>query len=317
MFSGASNFVQGVDTAFVLILGISIFFLVGLTVLMLYFIWRYHHKRNPVATQIHGSNKLEILWTVIPTILVLVMFYYGYKGWFPMKNAPPDAMEVNTIARMWSWSFEYENGKTSTTLILPVDRPVKLNLIAVDILHSLYIPAFRVKQDMVPGRKDNMMWFIPQKTGTYDLFCTEYCGLRHSYMYTEVQVMSQEEFDAWYSDTTGVVVAAGEGGETMSEASQLGRKVLENKGCIACHSLDGSVVVGPSFLGLYGKKEIVETDGKEREITVDDAYIARSIYEPDADLVKGYRKGQMISYKDQVTEEDVQNIIEFLKTLKK
>jgi len=315
MFSGASNFVEGVDSAFVFILAVSAFFLVGLTAVMLYFIWRYNKKRNPVATQIHGNNTLEVIWTVIPGILVLMMFWYGYKGWRPMQEAPPDAMQVDAIARMWSWNFEYENGKSSTTLKLPVNRPVKLNLIAMDILHSLYIPAFRVKQDMVPGKEDDFMWFTPQIEGVYDLFCTEYCGLRHSYMYTEVEVMPQEDFDAWYNDTSGVLLVVDSAAGENAMMAQMGRQLLESKGCIACHSLDGSRLVGPSFLGIYGSQHEVETDGKERTITVDDDYIRRSIYEPNADVVKGFRAGQMISYKDELNDEDVGKIIEFLKTL--
>lgn len=316
MFSGASNFVQGVDTAFVFILGISFFFLIGLSILMLYFVWRYNKKRNPVATQIEGNNTLEVIWTVIPTILVLLMFWYGYKGWRPMMSPPPDAMEVDAIARMWSWNFEYENGKSSTTLKLPVDKPVKLNLISMDVLHSLYIPAFRVKQDMVPGKENSFMWFIPQRTGIYDLYCTEYCGLRHSYMYTDVEVMKQEDFDAWYNDTTGVLMAVDTtAGEDM-QLAMMGKQILESKGCIACHSLDGSAIVGPSFLGVYGSEHVVVTDGNERSITVDDEYIRRSIYEPNADVVKGYREGQMLSYEKELNDEDIEKIIAFLKTLK-
>lgn len=315
MFSGASNFVEGVDQAFVLILGISFFFLIGLSILMLYFVWRYNKKRNPVATQIEGNNTLEVVWTVIPTILVLLMFWYGYKGWRPMQEAPPDAMEVDAIARMWSWNFEYENGKSSTTLKLPVNKPVKLNLVSLDVLHSLYIPAFRVKQDMVPGKEENWMWFTPQIVGTYDLFCTEYCGLRHSYMYTDVEVLPAEDWDAWYNDTTGVMMAVDTTDGETAMLAQMGRQILESKGCIACHSLDGSEIVGPSFLGLYGKEEVVITDGEERTLVADDDYIKKSIYEPNADVVVGYREGQMLSYKDELNDEDIEKIIEFLKTL--
>jgi cytochrome c oxidase subunit 2 len=317
MFSGASNFVEGVDIAFVLIIGISAFFLIGLTALMLYFVWRYNEKRNPVATQIHGNNTLEVIWTVIPTILVLVMFWYGYKGWKPMMTPPKDAREVTAIARMWSWSFEYENGKTSTTLKLPVDEPVKLNLVAVDVLHSLFIPAFRVKQDMVPNKPDNFMWFTPQKIGVYDLFCTEYCGIRHSYMYTDVEIMSREDFDTWYNDSTGMLLLADSTADPAVVMALMGKQLLETKGCIACHSLDGSKIVGPTFLGAYGKKETVVTNGKEREITIDDDYIRRSILKPNDDLVKGYPSGQMQSYEGQLNNEEIDKIIAFLKTLEK
>ena len=146
----ASNFVQGVDMAFLVILGISFFFLIGLTVVMLVFIYKYNNKKNPKATQIEGSVKLEIIWTVVPFLLTMLMFYYGWAGWKPMQKAPEDAMEITVYGRMWNFSFEYENGRRTDTLFLPKDQPVKLNLVAMDVLHSLYIPAFRVKQDMVP-----------------------------------------------------------------------------------------------------------------------------------------------------------------------
>ncbi len=311
MYSGASNFVTTTDTAFAVIIGISMVFLIGITATMLWFVYRYNRKRNPVATQIHGSNTLEVIWTVIPTILVLVMFFYGWKGYAPMRNAPDDAMKIRATARMWSWLFEYENGIKTDTLYVPVNKAVSLDLISVDVIHSLYIPAFRVKEDMVPG-KTNKMWFVGQKEGAYELFCTEYCGLSHSYMFTEVVVMSEDEFAAWYaekSDTTGRAAAAAVPGT-------LGKELVRQNGCVACHSLDGSKLIGPTFKGLYGSQHKVMTGNQEREITVDDEYIVRAIYEPDADVAAGYIKGQMISYRKELTEQDVNEIIEFLKTLK-
>uniref|UniRef100_UPI00356A1F60 cytochrome c oxidase subunit II n=1 Tax=Mariniphaga sediminis TaxID=1628158 RepID=UPI00356A1F60 len=154
----ASNFVKGVDTVFLITLGVSFFFLIALTVVMLIFIYKYNRKRNPKPTQIEGSTSLEIVWTVIPFLLTMLMFYYGWVGYKPMRKAPSDAMEVTVYGRMWNFSFEYENGKRTDTLYLPKDKPVKLNLVAMDVLHSLYIPAFRVKQDMVPGLENNFMW---------------------------------------------------------------------------------------------------------------------------------------------------------------
>ncbi|MFW5710108.1 MAG: cytochrome c oxidase subunit II, partial [Bacteroidota bacterium] len=200
MYSEASNFVEGVDRAFVFILSVAIFFLVSITIAMVYFIIRYNKKKNPKATQIKGSVTLEVLWTAIPLVLVLLMFYYGWTGWRPMQKAPEDTFNIKSISRMWSWAFEYDNGKMTDTLYVPQGQPVKLDLISQDVIHSLYIPAFRVKQDIVPGR-NGMMWFVAEKPGRYDLFCTEYCGLRHSYMETEVVVLTPEEFEKWYADT--------------------------------------------------------------------------------------------------------------------
>ena len=307
----ASNFVEGVDRAFLVILGISFVFLIGLTVVMLVFIFKYNKKRNPVATQYEGSIKLEILWTIIPFILVLVMFYYGWAGWTPMRKAPKDSFEVTVYGRMWNFTFEYENGRRTDTLYLPKDQPIKLNLKAMDVLHSLYIPAFRVKQDMIPGKENNFMWFEPKREGTFELFCTEYCGLRHSYMYTYVKVMEDSAFQSWMTDTTQMAAAA----EEVQSPAATGKRIMQNIGCFACHSQDGSRLVGPTFKGIWGKTETVITNGEERQVTVDEEYIRRSIYDPNADVVEGFNKGLMVSYEGQLSDEDIDNIIEYLKTL--
>jgi cytochrome c oxidase subunit II len=306
----ASNFVQGVDTAFLVVLGISFFFLIGLTVVMIYFIYRYNRQRNPVATQIHGSTTLEIIWTVVPFLLTMVMFYYGWAGWKPMTKAPKDAMEVTVYGRMWNFSFEYENGKRTDTLYLPKDKPVKLNLVAIDVLHSLYIPAFRVKQDMVPNKENNFMWFEPQREGIFELYCAEYCGLQHSYMYSYVKVMEDSAFQSFIADTTKVAAA------DSDSPTATGKRIMQNIGCFACHSLDGSKLVGPSFKGIWGAEHTVVTGKETRKIIVDEEYIKRSIYDPNADVVEGFMKGLMITYQGQLSDDDISNIIEYLKTVK-
>lgn len=305
----ASNFVKGVDTTFLIILGISFFFLIFLTVLMLVFIYKYNRKRHPKATQIEGSTKLEIIWTVIPLLLTLLMFYFGWAGYKPMTKVPDDAMEITVYGRMWNFMFEYENGKRTDTLYLPKDQPVKLNLVAMDVLHSLYIPAFRVKQDMVPGKENNFMWFEPQKEGTFELFCAEYCGLQHSYMYSYVKVIEDTAFQSWMVDTTQVV------SEILESPTATGRRIMQNIGCFACHTIDGNKLVGPSFKGIWGEEVTVTTNGQKRQVVVDEEYIRRSIYDPNADIVEGFNKGLMLSYEGQLSEEDVENIIEYLKTL--
>ncbi len=302
MFSNASNFVQGVDVSFAIILGISVFFLVGITAVMIYFVFKYNRKRNPNPTNIESNHKLEIIWTVIPTILVLVMFYYGWTGYHPMRTIPKDAIPIKVYAQMWKWSFEYENGKLSDTLFVPKDKPVKLDMVSRDVLHSFYIPAFRIKEDVVPGR-DNQLWFIGQEEGEYNIFCAEYCGDRHSYMIGKVSVLPETDYTRWYNDTT-------------ASPDHPGLAVLKKNACISCHSLTGAKIVGPSFLGIWEKKETVITNDAEREITVDEAYIKRSILEPNADVVKGFNKGLMISYKDLVSEQEMNDIIEYIKTLK-
>ncbi len=307
--TNASNFVTGVDKAFIIILGVSFVFLIGLTFTMLYFVYKYNKKKNPVATQIKGSTKLEIIWTVIPTILVLVMFYYGWAGWAPMRTAPDDSFNIQVTGRMWNFTFQYENGKKTDTLFVPMNKAVKLNLVSLDVIHSLYIPSFRVKEDVVPGR-EKFVWFIPQREGIYELFCTEYCGLNHSYMYNWVKVMPETDFNKWYVDTTKRAEVA------VDSPTANGQRIMKNIGCFACHSTDGSKLVGPSFKGLYGHTATVITGGNERELTVDDEYIKKSIYDPNADIVKGFNKGLMLSYTGQLSDDDIAQITEYLKTLK-
>jgi len=306
----ASNFVAGVDLAFMIILGVSIFFLILLTVIMLVFIRKYRKDKHPKAIQNEGSNKLEALWTGIPLVLVLVMFYFGWMGWKPMKNPPDDAMHVKAIARMWNFRFEYENGKFSDSLIVPINEPVILDLVALDVLHSLYIPAFRVKEDMVPGQ-DKVMWFIPGTEGEFDLFCTEYCGLEHSYMFTGVKVIPKEDFDSWMADTTALVAAV----DSETSLADQGWEVLRRNGCNACHSSDGSKLVGPSYLGGWGGTRTVISGREEVQVSVDESYIKRSIFDPNAEVVQGFNSGLMLPYEGMVTEAEVELIIEYLKAL--
>jgi len=301
--SGASNFVGGVDLAFTIILGASVFFLVTITAVMIYFVIRYRRSRNPKATNIEGNNKLEIIWTVIPTILVLVMFYFGWMGFKPTRQVPDDAIPIKVYGQMWSWQYEYQNGKMSDKLVVPLNKPVRLDLFSRDVVHSFYIPSFRIKEDVVPG-KDNYMWFIAQEPGSYTVYCAEYCGDRHAYMLSTLEAVPEEEYIAWLETSD------------IPEGEHPGLTILKRNACISCHSLDGSKLVGPSFKGVYGKQEVVIEGEQEKEITVDDEYIRNSVYEPNLQVVKGYNPGLMIPYKEQVSEEDLQQIIEYLKTLK-
>jgi cytochrome c oxidase subunit 2 len=300
---GASNFVEGVDLAFKVIFGISLFFLVGITIVMLYFLYRYNRKRHPVAVQIKESNWLEITWIVIPFLLVMLMFYYGYVAFSPMRNVPKDAIPIKVIGKMWFWTFEYEGGKQSPVLVVPINKPVRLDLHSDDVLHALYIPAFRVKEDVVPG-KNNYMWFMATQAGEYDVLCTVFCGVRHSYMETKARVVSDAEYADWLKKLP----------DKSSEPE--GLTILKKNACTGCHSIDGSKLVSTSFKGLYGKEEMVITNGKERKVLVDDEYIKTSVYDPDKDIVVGYQKGIMKTYKGIVTEEELTKVTEYLKSIK-
>ena len=298
-----SNFVEGVDTAFKVIFGIGIFFLVSITTVMIWFVIRYRKKNHPKAIQFKDNNVLEITWTVIPLILVLLMFYFGYMGFIPQTRIPADAMPIKVIGKMWTWSFVYEGDKESPTLVVPINKPIRLNLYSPDVIHSLYIPAFRIKTDVVPG-KNNAMWFIAGQEGEYEILCTAYCGLRHSYMESKVKVVKEDEFNTWLKSIPS------------ASSEPAGLSIIRKNACLGCHSLDGSKLVSASFKGLFGKTETVATDGKEHKLNVDESYIRNSIYEPDKDIVVGFPKGVMKSYKGILSDEDIKNITEYLKTLK-
>lgn len=309
MFSNTSNYVQGVDTAFIVILSIIIFFLIGLTTALVIFIIKYNEKKHPKAAHFHSNNTLEIIWTIIPLALVMAMFYFGWTGYTPMESKPPDnSLPIKVTARMWSWSFEYPNGRRTDTLYVPQGEPIALHLTSLDVIHAFYIPAFRIKKDMVPG-KDREAWFIANSPGSYDLFCAEYCGLEHSSMLSTVEVLPKEKFEKWLADTSTGVAAS------VQSPVLAGKTVLQKYGCNACHSFDGSRLLGPSYKGLFGERVTVITNGAERDIVADEAYIRRSILNPNTDIVKGFQKGLMLSYEGQITDEEINQVIEYLKTL--
>jgi len=304
MYSNASNFVEGVDNAFYVILGISLFFLVGITTAMVYFVIRYNKKRHPKPEDVKDSLKLELTWTIIPTLLVLVMFYFGWIGYIPMRKVPDNSIPITAVARMWSWSFEYPNGKTSNTLVVPLNKPILINLRSEDVLHSLFIPAFRIKEDVVPDKK-NYMWFIPEQIGSFDIMCAEYCGMQHSYMLSKVEVKTLEDYIAWVNKSDSA----------EKSIEPIGLQIIKKNGCNACHSFDGTKLVGPTFKGIYGLTHEVTTNGKKRTVTVDDAIIKASIYEPALDIYVDFNP-VMPPYKDKINEEELKEIINYLKSLK-
>ena len=304
MFTTFLDRSANVDNVMYFIAGVSVFMLVLVTFLMIFFVVKYSSKRNPTAENIEGNLPLEIIWTVIPTILVLAMFYYGWIGFKIMRNPPKDAMPVKVTARMWSWSFTYENGQNSGELNVPLNRPVKLIIVSEDVIHSLFIPAFRIKEDAVPGM-ETYLWFNPDKTGTYDLFCSEYCGAGHHSMISKVNVMSQDDFSKWYEKKEEAAVPQVQ--DTLV--------IMKKNGCLNCHTMDGTVEIGPSFKGIFGKKIEVITNGKEHEVVVDNEYLKRSMLEPEADVVKGF-DSIMPSQKGVLTDEEIEAIINYIKDLK-
>lgn len=192
--------VQGVDLAFWYILGISIALLTGITVVMVYFVVKYRRSRNPVASDIRDNYKLEIIWTIIPTLIALSMFYVGWKSYIGLRTVPEDAMEVEVIGQMFSWIFVYDNEKeTENELVVPVGQAVKLNISSIDVLHSFYVPAFRIKVDAVKGM-GTYAWFQADEVGEYDIQCTEYCGVDHSAMVGKLRIIPEDEFNKWIEE---------------------------------------------------------------------------------------------------------------------
>lgn len=323
MVTGWPHLSNPADDTFFFILGVSVVLLALNTGVMLYFVFRFNRKRHPRAEEVKENVTLEIIWTVIPTMLVLVIFWVGWKGFQYMRTAPPDAMVVKVSARQWSWTFTYANGKKSTVLTVPAGRPVKLLITSEDVLHSLFIPAYRIKEDAVPGRETHL-WFLPDTPGSFDLFCTEYCGVGHANMLTKVAVVPQKEFDAWIGGKPSPKAAAAprataktaqHEGEREEGPAHEGAELFQAKGCIACHSIDGSKKIGPTLKGILGRHRVITTAGQEREITADAAYLRHSMLEPTADMVKGFPP-IMPSQKGQLTDREIDALIEYLKTLK-
>ncbi len=294
---------QAVDRILFVILGVTVALLVLITFLLVFFVIRYNRKRHPRPAEVKEHLGLEIAWTVIPTILVLGMFYYGVVGYDILRRVPRGAMVVKVTARQWSWLFTYDNGRESPVLKVPLGRPVKLLMRSEDVIHGFYIPSFRVKQDIVPGM-ETYLWFQPTVLGTYDVFCTQYCGLEHARMLAKVEVLSPYEFAAWYPSSAGGV-----------QAALPGERLVQAKGCIACHSMDGSARPGPTFKGLYGSTVTVTRNGKEHTLTADEAYLKTSIMDPNAEVVKGFPP-IMPAQKGLLTDQEVEDLIAFLKTLR-
>jgi cytochrome c oxidase subunit II len=290
--------VEHIDPIFYYLLGISIFLLIGITVAMIFFAVRYHRSRHPEpASKVSSNLLLEITWTVIPTFIALSMFYFGWAGYLALHNVPEGAMEVQVTGRMWSWTFTYENGRTSDRLHVPVNTPVRVGITSEDVLHNFYIPAFRVKKDAVPGM-ETFVWFIAPQLGSYDIFCAEYCGLLHSSMITTVEVLPEEDFLAWYE------------AEAPMDPAAAGRELLGRHGCLGCHSLDGSPGAGPTLQGLYGREVVVTVNGQRQTVVADEEYIRESILDPNAMIVEGYPP-IMPSYQGRISEEELAGMIAF------
>lgn len=301
-----SPYATSVDELFVLLTVLSVVMFVLITGAAGYWVYKYKRKEGDekkLSTPTIHSVAIEIFWSVGPLLLCIVFFHMGAKQYMDARVAPGDSYVVNVSGRKWAWEFTYPNGKVDSKLHVPTGKPIKLVMNSQDVIHSFFIPDYRVKQDVLPGRYSTV-WFKAEQPGTSVVFCTEYCGMSHSDMLTTVVAESPEEFQKWvdYDPTTGKSLA------------EVGQYFFNEKACSTCHSLDGSAKAGggPSFKGLWGRQEVL-ADGST--VTVDENYLRESILVPNAKIVKGYQP-VMPSFQGSLKERHLAGLIEFIKAQK-
>ncbi|MFY0697808.1 MAG: cytochrome c oxidase subunit II [Balneola sp.] len=292
------------DALFHFINEVSLVLLIGITIALIYFAIKYRRRseddETPVITH---NNTLEITWSVVPLLICFVIFGWGYTGWLNLKSVPDNAYEIQVNGFKWGWNVKYDNGaQTLNEIHVPEGRPVKIVLQSSDVLHSFFVPDYRVKHDVVPGRY-TYVWFEAEEAGESIVFCTEYCGTGHSDMLAKVIVHTEEDFQTWLEKN---------GGGVSGTPVEQGEQLVQLQGCTTCHSDDGSRLIGPSFKGLWESEETL-TDGST--VTVDENYLRESILNPGAKIVESY-DNVMTPYEGRISDEEITNIIEYLKTLK-
>ena len=299
-----STFAPEIDSLFYFVYYWTIFFFLLVVVGTFYFSWKYKSKKKGLTSSLDHNTALEVTWTIIPLVLTMIVFFWGARTYIKMNIAPYDAMEVNVKGQKWFWTFTYKEGFTnSNDLVVPVNQPVKLIMESQDVLHSFYVPDFRVKMDVIPNIY-MMLWFEATKIGEYDIFCTEYCGKSHSEMLGKVKVLSESDYLEWLAKANVV--------DESIPLLDLGEMIYKKNACYTCHSTDGSKVIGPSFKNIWGTS-ITHTDGSTA--IVDENYILESIMEPQKKIVDGYQ-AVMPSYKGILRDREIEGVIEYIKSLK-
>lgn len=318
MPESASVTTEFVDPVFYFIYWVTLAFFLAITAAGVYFAWKYRMRGPDDRTSpIAGSHKLEIIWSVIPSILLFTFFWMGFVGFMELSVVPADAQEIRVTGQKWYWTFDYpDEGLSVSTapalqeaaaakgeeigLVVPIGKPVKLIGNSVDVLHSMFVPAFRVKKDVMPNRY-TVIWFEATKTGSFDFFCTEFCGTDHSRMVTKVIVKSQEDYDAWVKKQK----------EQNSKPPE-GDQVFAKYGCTACHAVDGTQGVGPALNGLVARGTETLADGSS--VTVDDNYLRESIMDPNAKVVNGFAPA-MPTFAGRMEDREVTAVIDYIKSL--
>jgi cytochrome c oxidase subunit II len=293
-----------VDSLFYILLGVAVFFFVLIVTIMTVFVIVFRRREGVEPSQSPShNNALEFVWTAIPILIVCFIFYRGVTGYMDLRTSPRQAYEIRVVARQWLWMFEYANGHKDEQLHVPVDEPVKLVMRSEDVIHGFYVPDFRVQMDVVPGRYTTI-WFRAKEPGEHNLFCSQYCGTNHSDMFTKVVVHSPGEFEKWLNE-------AGSLFKNMPPA-EAGQQLYNRRGCSQCHSIDGTAGTGPSLKGIFGQTTHFD-DGSSA--AVDDNYIRDRLLEPHVKVVQGY-KPVMPTYKGILSDDEVTDLIEFIKSLK-
>lgn len=298
---GASTMAPRVDALYVFLVGLALFFSVLIAGLIVFFAIRYRRRsRDEIGVQSTGGQTLEIAWSVIPFFIVMGIFAWGATVFFAMARPPADTLNIYAVGKQWMWKFQHVGGQMEINeLHIPIDRAVKLTMTSQDVIHDLFVPAFRVKADVLPGRYTTL-WFHATRPGQYRLFCAEYCGTKHSGMTGWVYVMEPHAYQAWLS-----------GGATGSLASS-GAKLFEDLACNTCH-LPDTQGRGPMLHNLFGSTVLLQNGEK---VVADETYLRESILTPRTKLVAGFEP-LMPTFQGLVTEEDVLQLIEYIKTLKK
>lgn len=291
-----------VDDLYMFITFLSLAFFLIVSGLLVFFVLRYRRRGPNESTPYITQNfKLEVVWTVVPLILVTVVFLWGFNGYMDATVAPGDALEVRVTAKRWLWEFEYPDGTRSVNeLHVPVSKPVKLILTSADVIHSFFVPSFRIKTDVLPNRYTEL-WFTPTLEGLHTVFCAEYCGRGHSDMSGKVWVDSEAKYQDW--------LANGDQASQSMPLAQLGEALYSSRGCATCHSLDGMRGQGPSFKGIFGQTQRM---GDGKSILVDENYVRQSILTPQAAIREGYQ-GIMPTFEGLLKEREIQALIEFIK----
>jgi cytochrome c oxidase subunit 2 len=302
---GHSTFSGEVDSLFHFILYASAVFLAIVVFGIIFFVLRYRRrpKEGVTAGPTHNTV-LEIIWSVIPTILVVIVFFWGFRLYLKMSIPPKDALEIKVTGQKWFWTFDYPNGaNTLNELVVPVGKPVKLLMSSRDVIHGFYIPDFRIKMDVVPNRY-TITWFEAVQTGVFNIFCTQYCGKGHSEMIAKVKVLGEREYNDW-------LISGTKAGEGMS-LEDFGAKLYVSRACVTCHSVDGTANVGPSLKMIFGH-QVKLADGSS--VSADENYIRESILNPQARIVAGYQP-VMPTFQGILNDRELDALIAYIKSLK-